>query len=86
MLKLVSLAGQRFMRMVLHDALQVCKRRVKAEEVSAAAKAKKDAKSRRETVGAWALTSEDVSNALREYGINNNVPPFFLQNEGAWLI
>ncbi|KAG1675590.1 hypothetical protein FOA52_014178 [Chlamydomonas sp. UWO 241] len=71
--RLVSLAGQRFLAEVIHDSLQICKSRL-----SATTKNKLRAagfKDRR------VLTPDDLAKALREFGINVNKPPYYVDTD-----
>lgn len=64
--RLISLAAQKFVSDIANDALQHCKMR------STGQTSRKTGKDRRYT-----LTLEDLSPALAEYGINLKKPNFF---------
>lgn len=64
--RLVSLAAQKFLSDITNDALQHCKMR-------GAGQSKKATKDKRYT-----LTMEDLSPALQEYGINVKKPHYFV--------
>ncbi|CAN8008769.1 hypothetical protein HPB47_012543 [Ixodes persulcatus] len=64
--RLVSLAAQKFLSDITNDALQHCKMR-------GAGQSKKASKDKRYT-----LTMEDLSPALHEYGINVKKPHYFV--------
>ncbi|CAG2106951.1 unnamed protein product [Medioppia subpectinata] len=63
--RLISVAAQKFISDVVNDALQHCKMR-------GAGQSKKTSKDKRYT-----LTMEDLSPALAEYGINVKKPHYF---------
>jgi len=64
--RLVSLAAQKFVSDIAHDALQHCKMRGSGQS------SRKSGKDKRYT-----LTMEDLTPALAEYGINVRKPPYF---------
>ncbi|KAH7971720.1 transcription initiation factor TFIID subunit 10 [Rhipicephalus sanguineus] len=64
--RLVSLAAQKFLSDITNDALQHCKMR-------GAGQSKKATKDKRYT-----LTMEDLTPALQEYGINVKKPHYFV--------
>ena len=65
--RLISLASQKFVSDIVHDALQHCKMRGCGNTSSR--KAGKDKK--------YTLTMDDLSPALGEYGIQVKKPPYF---------
>lgn len=65
--RLVSLAGQKFISDIANDALQHCKMRGSGQS------SKKTGKDKRYT-----LTMEDLTPALTEYGINVKKPHYFV--------
>mmetsp|Transcript_15972 Transcript_15972/g.34509 ORF Transcript_15972/g.34509 Transcript_15972/m.34509 type:complete len:124 (-) Transcript_15972:1088-1459(-) len=77
--RLVSLAGQRFIAAVVHDSLQLCKARLGSTTKRQLKQA--GYKDRR------VLTSDDLSKALREYGVNLRQAPYYVdtvkKEEGA---
>jgi len=64
--RLISIAAQKFISEVVNDALQHCKMR------GASGQTKKTTKDKKYT-----LTMEDLSPALSDYGINVKKPPYF---------
>ncbi|XP_065060732.1 transcription initiation factor TFIID subunit 10-like [Rhopilema esculentum] len=64
--RLASLAAQKFVSDIAHDALQHCKMRGSGQN------SRKSGKDKRYT-----LTMEDLIPALAEYGINVKKPPYF---------
>ncbi|XP_048581785.1 transcription initiation factor TFIID subunit 10-like, partial [Nematostella vectensis] len=65
--RLVSLAAQKFISDVANDALQHCKMRGSGQS------SRKSGKDKRYT-----LTMEDLTPALNEYGVNVKKPPYFV--------
>ncbi|GAB6029079.1 Transcription initiation factor TFIID subunit 10 [Chamberlinius hualienensis] len=68
LVRLVSMAAQKFISDVANDALQHCKMRG-----TSGGSSKKTGKDKRYT-----LTLEDLTPALKEYGINVKKPPYFV--------
>ena len=66
--RLVSLAAQKFISDVANDALQHCKMRVSSQAV------KKQARDKQQLT----LTMEDLTPALAEYGINVTKPQYYV--------
>jgi len=66
--RLVSLAAQKFISDVANDALQHCKMRVSSQA------AKKQARDKQQLT----LTMEDLTPALAEYGINVTKPQYYV--------
>ena len=66
--RLISLAGQKFISDVANDALQHCKMKASGQNTK-----KQTAKDKRLT-----LTMEDLTPALAEYGINVTKPQYFI--------
>ena len=64
--RLISLASQKFVSDIVHDALQHCKMRGFATTSRKAGKDKR-----------YTLTMDDLSPALSEYGIQVKKPPYF---------
>ncbi|XP_065338994.1 transcription initiation factor TFIID subunit 10-like [Cloeon dipterum] len=69
MVRLVSLAAQKFISDIGNDALQHCKARSSALP-NKSSKTSKDKK--------YTLTMEDLAPALNEYGITVKKPPYFV--------
>ncbi|KAK5576043.1 hypothetical protein RB653_007181 [Dictyostelium firmibasis] len=67
--RLISLATQKFISDVASDSLQFCKIRLQG---TSREKTRKDK--------ALVLTTDDLSQALREYGINIRKPEYFAEN------
>lgn len=67
--RLVSLAAQKFASDIVNDALQHCKMRASSGQVT-----KKQSKDKQKLV----LTMEDLTPALAEYGINVTKPQYYL--------
>ncbi|KAN0034243.1 hypothetical protein ACTFIV_000736 [Dictyostelium citrinum] len=67
--RLISLATQKFISDVTSDSLQFCKIRLQG---TSREKTRKDK--------ALVLTTDDLSQALREYGINIRKPEYFAEN------
>jgi len=65
--RLISLASQKFVSDIAHDALQHCKMRGQSGQSS-----RKSGKDKRYT-----LSMDDLSPALNEYGIHVKKPPYF---------
>ena len=65
--RLVSLASQKFVSDIAHDALQHCKMRGQSGQSS-----RKSGKDKRYT-----LSMDDLSPALNEYGVHVKKPPYF---------
>mmetsp|Transcript_2130 Transcript_2130/g.5403 ORF Transcript_2130/g.5403 Transcript_2130/m.5403 type:complete len:120 (+) Transcript_2130:50-409(+) len=70
LVRLISLAAQRFIAEVVHDSLQLCKARLG----SANKKQLKAAGYRDKRV----LTIEDLSKALKEFGVTVRQPPYMV--------
>eukprot|EP00232_Nephroselmis_pyriformis_P030787 CAMPEP_0182855624 /NCGR_PEP_ID=MMETSP0034_2-20130328/1960_1 /TAXON_ID=156128 /ORGANISM="Nephroselmis pyriformis, Strain CCMP717" /LENGTH=129 /DNA_ID=CAMNT_0024986619 /DNA_START=141 /DNA_END=530 /DNA_ORIENTATION=- len=70
--RLVSLAAQRFVAEVVHDSMQICKRR----KLAGTSKDKAGGAGGRKLV----LTTEDLAEALEEYGVKMKPPPYFANN------
>ena len=68
-LKLVSLAAQKFVSDVASDALTNCKMRQTASSVTSSKKGGKEKK--------YVMTVEDLSVALGDQGVNVKKPPYF---------
>ena len=64
--RLISLASQKFVSDIAHDALQHCKMRGSGQS------SRKSGKDKRYT-----LTMDDLSPALNEYGVHVKKPPYF---------
>eukprot|EP00882_Tetradesmus_deserticola_P014460 GHRQ01015378.1.p2 GENE.GHRQ01015378.1~~GHRQ01015378.1.p2 ORF type:complete len:128 (+),score=69.70 GHRQ01015378.1:229-612(+) len=79
LVRLIGLAGERFLSMILTDAMQIAKRKqsLSAKERRqlgyAVATGRKDAS---KTV----LLSEDVAEALQEFGISVRAAPYFVNH------
>ncbi|KAK9829963.1 hypothetical protein WJX72_008918 [[Myrmecia] bisecta] len=71
LVRLVSLAAQKFLRDVTHDALQIRKRRLSAP----AQRLKEQGMNPKDDRAV--LTIDDLSDALQEYGVNIKPPPYF---------
>eukprot|EP00963_Diacronema_lutheri_P011857 scaffold1499_cov318-Pavlova_lutheri.AAC.6 len=71
LVRLVSVAAQRFVALATNDALQVCKRRklASAKELRERGFDPRDKK--------LALTMEDLAVALEDYGVNLKTPQYF---------
>lgn len=67
--RLVSLAAQKFVSDIVNDALQHCKMRASSGQAT-----KKQSKDKQRLV----LTMEDLTPALAEYGINVTKPQYYL--------
>jgi len=65
--RLISLASQKFVSDIAHDALQHCKMRGSGQS------SRKSGKDKRYT-----LTMDDLAPALKEYGIHVKKPPYFV--------
>ena len=65
--RLISLASQKFVSDIAHDALQHCKMRGQSGQSS-----RKSGKDKRYT-----LSMDDLSPALNEYGVHVKKPPYF---------
>lgn len=72
LVRLVSVAAQRFVALATNDALQVCKRRrlASAKELRERGFDPRDKK--------LALTMEDLAVALEDYGVNLKTPQYFM--------
>ncbi|GLV38765.1 TBP-associated factor 10 [Carabus blaptoides fortunei] len=74
LLRLISLAAQKFISDIANDALQHCKTRSNNSSSShSGSKGSKSSKDRR-----YALTMEDLVPALAEYGITVKKPHYFV--------
>lgn len=70
--RMVSIATQKFIAEIASDALQLCKARQ-----SAVNKEKRDKQQKDKSL---VLTTEDLSSALREYGVNMKRQEYFADN------
>ncbi|KAG9151921.1 hypothetical protein Leryth_002192 [Lithospermum erythrorhizon] len=77
LIRLVAVATQKFISDVATDALQQCKARQ-----SAVVKDKRDKQQKDKRL---ILTMEDLSRALREYGVNVKHPEYFADSPSAGL-
>uniref|UniRef100_A0A0C9RQR0 TSA: Wollemia nobilis Ref_Wollemi_Transcript_22414_699 transcribed RNA sequence n=1 Tax=Wollemia nobilis TaxID=56998 RepID=A0A0C9RQR0_9CONI len=75
--RLVSIATQKFIAEIASDAFQLCKARQ-----SAASKEKRDKQQKEKRL---VLTIEDLSMALREYGVNVKRTEYFADNTSAGI-
>eukprot|EP01018_Ginkgo_biloba_P002627 Gb_22946 [translate_table: standard] len=73
--RLVSIAAQKFIAEIASDAFQLCKARQ-----SAVTKEKRDKQAKDKRL---VLTSEDLSMALREYGVNMKRQEYFADSPAA---
>ncbi|CAG9460782.1 unnamed protein product [Pedinophyceae sp. YPF-701] len=76
LIRLVSLGAQKFITDILDDAFQHGRRKTQIEPP--AAKRRKDADG---TATANVLTTDDLSKALKDRGIDLGQPPYLLQND-----
>uniref|UniRef100_A0A6B2LS42 Transcription initiation factor TFIID subunit 10 n=1 Tax=Arcella intermedia TaxID=1963864 RepID=A0A6B2LS42_9EUKA len=70
MQKLISMAAQKFVSDVANDALQYCK--VRQQNAQQRSKNKR-----------LVLSMDDLSQALKEYGIHINKPPYYSAKPGT---
>lgn len=71
-LRLISVAAQKFISDIANDALQHCKIRSSNNSSHGSSKSSKSAKDRR-----YCLTMEDLAPALAEYGITVKKPAYY---------
>ncbi|CAK0787889.1 hypothetical protein CVIRNUC_011111 [Coccomyxa viridis] len=76
LVRLLSLASQRFIATALHDAMQIQARRLK-QPAAQLKGAGHDIKDKRST-----LTIEDLAQALQEHGVDVKRPPYYADAPG----
>jgi len=77
--RLISLAGEKFLSSVILETLQITKRKLLAMP-AAQKKALGYGTGKPGDKGRLVLTAEDLAEALKEYGINAKQPPYYVHH------